>query len=627
MDHELYEAVVTGDMATIHEFASRDAASFLQLTTEGDNVLHVTAKYNLKRMTAEIIRIPPLISLVNQKNSKGDTPLHVAARLGSFETAEIFVSCANSGEMETGERVIKMVNGVHDTALHEAARNGHLRIVELLIREDPELPTLVNGAGESPLFIAVDKKHLKVAEFILKDAQVFSFAGRNNMNALHAAVIRSQDEVLRLSSYMTKIRSPMTYLTNMSFKHSFKISSFGPSAIIQAAFQTYFYTEFAILLLEKCLTALSEADELGWTPLHYAIHFGAVDIFRVFLEHVDSSVAHKRDKQGMSIIHIAAREGEAGILEGLAYAFPESWDLQDSKGQTAFHLAVERGKLACVKFILRTDRSHLGFINHQDNQGNTALHLATIHGNNQQIFELLIKDARVDKTATNTEGLTVIDILMLKEFGYFEKTWVTMNLASTGGLQSLEHAINKNGRKTRPTESTTNQQQAETGSDAGTIGAQSNKNPEPIAFRKPSSEQLQNIASINLLVTTLIATVSFAAGFTMPGGYKSDGIEQGMAILSRNSAFRVFVIANALAFCFSATSMFLHYCKSFVEKLDVHAFYTYLTTLLTSYAITAMVIAFVSGTYAVLADTPGLAKAVLSIGCSFFGLQLLVYLK
>ncbi|KAE8688490.1 Ankyrin repeat family protein [Hibiscus syriacus] len=567
MDTKLYETLIAGNAAALREFATRDLAAFLQVTTEGDNVLHVTAKYNLMVKTAAIIENPSLKSLVNQKNSKGDTPLHVAARMGSFETAEIFVNCANSGEIEAGERVTKMVNQVNDTALHDAARNGHFRIVELLIKVDCELPTLLNDAGESPLFIAVDKRHLHIALLILKDAPDFSFAGRNDMNALHAAVIRSQDEVLRLSSYMVKLKSPMTYLTNMSFKHSFKFSSFGPSAIIEAAFQNNIYRDFAKLLLEKCERALYEADEFGWTPLYYSIHFGAFGIFKVFLDKVDSSIAHKRDKRGMTITHIAAREGEDAILELLAYKFPEIWDLQDYEGQTPFHLAVERGKLACVKFILGIGLSHDGLINQQDNKGNTALHLAAIHGNNQKIFDLLIKDGRVDKTARNNEGLTVIDIILLKEYGYYEKTWVTMSLASNGGLESLEHSINKNGRKTR-------------------------------------------------------------SSFTMPGGYKSDGgPEAGMAILSRKTAFRVFVVANALAFCFSTTSMFLHYCRSFVEKLDVHAFYTYLTTMLTSYGITAMVIAFVSGTYAALADTPGLAKAVLSIGCSFFGLQLVVYLK
>ena len=198
----------------------------------------------------------------------------------------------------------------------------------------------------------------------------------------------------------------------------------------------------------------------------------------------------------------------------------------------------------------------------------------------------------------------------------------------------MEQANNKNGRKTRTIETRNLEQpqqseRKEPASDTQVEGQRqlAIRKAEPAGLKKPSYDQLRHISSINLLVTTLIATVSFAAGFTIPGGYKSDGPDEGMTILSRKTAFRVFVIANALAFCFSSTSMFLHYCKSFVEKLDVLSFYTYITALLTSYGITAMVIAFVSGTYAALADSSGLAKAVLSIGCSLFGFQLLVYLK
>ncbi|MBA0764185.1 hypothetical protein Gotri_013550 [Gossypium trilobum] len=206
-----------------------------------------------------------------------------------------------------------------------------------------------------------------------------------------------------------------------------------------------------------------------------------------------------------------------------------------------------------------------------------------------------------------------------------------MSVASNGGLESLEHAFNNNGRKRSTESTTTNQEQPQATWSPVAIEAQPqfipNKRPEPAAIKKLNSDQLDTIDKVNLLVTTLIATVSFAAGFTIPGGYKSDGPQEGMAILSRNLAFRVFMIANALAFCFSTTSMVLHYCKSVVKKLDAHAFYMYFASSFTGYGISAMVIAFASGTYAALFDSPGLAKAVLSIGCSFFGLQLLVYFK
>lgn len=642
MDPVLYKTVITCQIASLRELASSDLTVFRQVTTQEDNILHIAAKYDHKEVAEEIIKLPPLASLVTQKNSKGDTPLHVAARLGSLETARVLINCANSmsREIEAGERLVWMVNSNKDTALHDAARNGHFPIAKLLIGEDPELSLSTNDLGESPLFVAVDKKHFDIANEILELAPPFSCAGRNKMNALHAAVVRSQDEVIRLSLYMLEHWSHMDFITNMSYKHFFKFSSFGPSTLIEAAYRNSIFKGFVASLTEKCQSAISESDEYGWTPLHYAVHFGAEEIVEVFLKYIDSATAYITDNEGISLIHIAAREGEVAIMKMLVYHYPQMLDLQDNKGQTALHLAVARGKLDSVKFILGVFLSHDGLINQQDNEGNTALHLAVILGHQGKIFDLLIKDSRVDKTVTNMEGFAVIDLLLLKEYGYFEKNWVLMTAASNGGMGSLEHAVNKNGRKIWPIDQTIETEQpqqlqsSQPASDTPDESQQRQfiaiRRAEPAALgglKKHSYDQLQNIANIDLLVTTLIATVSFAAGFTMPGGYKSDGSEEGMAILSKKTAFRVFVISNALAFCLSSTSMFVHYCKSFVEKVDALSFYTNITAFLTSCGITAMVIAFVSGTYATLADSPGLAKAVLSIGCSFFGLQLVVYLK
>uniref|UniRef100_A0A2N9GTX4 PGG domain-containing protein n=1 Tax=Fagus sylvatica TaxID=28930 RepID=A0A2N9GTX4_FAGSY len=52
----------------------------------------------------------------------------------------------------------------------------------------------------------------------------------------------------------------------------------------------------------------------------------------------------------------------------------------------------------------------------------------------------------------------------------------------------------------------------------------------------------------HLLVATLIATVSFTATFTVPGGYQSQGVDEGLAVLGKSAAFGAFLIANTLAF-------------------------------------------------------------------------------
>ena len=66
---------------------------------------------------------------------------------------------------------------------------GHLGIVRLLIEEDKTLAMMINEAKESPLFLAVDREFYKIALEILKFE--CSVQGRKNMNALHAAVIRT----------------------------------------------------------------------------------------------------------------------------------------------------------------------------------------------------------------------------------------------------------------------------------------------------------------------------------------------------------------------------------------------------------------------------------------------------
>lgn len=126
----------------------------------------------------------------------------------------------------------------------------------------------------------------------------------------------------------------------------------------------------------------------------------------------------------------------------------------------------------------------------------------------------------------------------------------------------------------------------------------------------------------NIIVATLILTVTFAAGFTVPGGFDSNpGKNQGMPILLRNTAFKIFVITNALAFLCSISSIFFYNAMVAEASLSssaknfrsIEEFFT-LSMGMIFYAAIAAVAAFCSGVYAIVAPLPNFPTFILIIG-------------
>ncbi|KAL6313004.1 hypothetical protein AAG906_012479 [Vitis piasezkii] len=121
-----------------------------------------------------------------------------------------------------------------------------------------------------------------------------------------------------------------------------------------------------------------------------------------------------------------------------------------------------------------------------------------------------------------------------------------------------------------------------------------------------------------MTMATLIATVTFAAGFTLPGGYIQDkSNDQGMAVLSLptngtkgtdgdmanavRADFKKFVVADSVAMVLSLFAIGINFLATFPVngKKAIMTFVSY-GYMLTTGAMMAMVIAFVEGLQAVL---------------------------
>jgi len=121
------------------------------------------------------------------------------------------------------------------------------------------------------------------------------------------------------------------------------------------------------------------------------------------------------------------------------------------------------------------------------------------------------------------------------------------------------------------------------------------------------SQDLANTTQAMGIVSVLIATVTFASAFTLPGGYyqsATDGGVPGTPILAGSYAFSAFILADALAFIFSGlASFFLAIAGMPAIDLSVRYEYTSVSTVLLRVSGGSLMASFAFGLYLVLAPT------------------------
>jgi hypothetical protein len=113
-------------------------------------------------------------------------------------------------------------------------------------------------------------------------------------------------------------------------------------------------------------------------------------------------------------------------------------------------------------------------------------------------------------------------------------------------------------------------------------------------------ELTQTYTSNTSLVAILIATITFAAAFTLPGGYSNDAGSEGLPIMSRKVAFQAFLISDSVAMFSSLAVVFISIMARW-EDLKFLLYYRSFTKRLMWVAYIATTIAFATGLYTILA--------------------------
>lgn len=133
----------------------------------------------------------------------------------------------------------------------------------------------------------------------------------------------------------------------------------------------------------------------------------------------------------------------------------------------------------------------------------------------------------------------------------------------------------------------------------------------------------KTLVNTHMIVAALITTVAFTAGFALPGGFDE---KKGYAVL-RNTAFKTFLIADSLALLFSLSSLFLYFVTTVSDdNLKVETWLV-IGVLLNYVSFVAMMLAFISGTYAVLPHMSNIAVSVCVISALFIILVVSGFIK
>lgn len=163
MDLELYRAAELGNWDVIKRYEHQLES---QLTLKGDTVLHIVSRFcDSSFAVQQIIESKPKLISVRNTHQR-DTALHIAARNGHLNVVRVIIDYIKANK--SFSRVLKYINKYGNLALHEAIQNSHYEIIKILVEEFPFLTNLYNYQFKCPLYLAVEKGDESVVAMILQ---------------------------------------------------------------------------------------------------------------------------------------------------------------------------------------------------------------------------------------------------------------------------------------------------------------------------------------------------------------------------------------------------------------------------------------------------------------------------
>ncbi|CAF1699481.1 unnamed protein product [Brassica napus] len=288
-------------------------------------------------------------------------------------------------------------------------------------------------------------------------------------------------------------------------------------------------------------SSVFDLDKEGFSPLHAAAGTGQVETVRAILG-IDKKLCRLKGRDGKTPLHVAAMRGKTDVIREIVSSCVDCVEDETVQGQTALHIAVMHQEIGAVVAIVEliTVMNRIEVLYKKDEQGNTPLHLATWRKNRQvrtimyivflrstnqnlaffltlQVIEVLVEaipeeSKTFEVNAMNKMGLSALDLLV-------------MFPSEAGDREIYEKLIQAGAQRGSDIGTTTNIQRTTSSTSAcqeRAMESQSHKDLVKYFTFKKHRDSPSEARSALLVVASLVATATFQASLTPPGGTWQD---------------------------------------------------------------------------------------------------------
>jgi len=286
------------------------------------------------------------------------------------------------------------------SAIHFAAREGHLETVKALVEAKANLNQTTVGDSSTPMLIATINGHFDVAKYLLDQGGNPNLAEHNGVTPLYAAL---NCQWAAKALYPQPRAYEQQHTSYLDLMKALLDKGADPNARLS---KKVWYAQYDF--------DQSGVDEAGSTAFWRAAYSSDIDAMKLLISYnADPNIPTMRMPGRVRTGDVGERAvQDISPLPPIPVGGPGVAPLLAASGQgygegfaANHHRFAPSGMLAAVKYLVE----ELGAdVNVRDHEGNTAIHNAAARGDNEMILYLVSKGA--DPKIVNRAGQTTVDM-------------------------------------------------------------------------------------------------------------------------------------------------------------------------------------------------------------------------